>query len=154
MTPLFPFFCIKKIYLCLHPRQKKIHPFASVWYEIKGHWPNIKHVKSHTYSLGLQAPNRYESDLSNEVLYALVGQKAAKISEVKVGGQKKSARSARPRVHQSRIWLSRQFFIDLQLWPLIFLQPLDLATRAHSTSFERSDLYLFGDWKPRSWHDF
>ena len=32
------------------------------------------------------SPNRYESDLLNEVLYALVGQKAAKISKVKVGG--------------------------------------------------------------------
>ena len=44
-------------------------------------------------SLGLLAPNRHESDLSNEVLYILVGQEAAKISEVKVGGRKKSARS-------------------------------------------------------------
>ena len=39
------------------------------------------------HGLGFQSPNRYESDLSNEVLYALVGQEAAKISEVKVGGQ-------------------------------------------------------------------
>ena len=44
-------------------------------------------------------PNRYELDLSNEALYALVGQEAAKISEVKVGGRKKSARSAGPRAH-------------------------------------------------------
>ena len=34
----------------------------------------------------LSLSNRYESDLSNEVLYALVGQEAAKISETKVGG--------------------------------------------------------------------
>ena len=39
------------------------------------------------HDLGFHSPNRYESDLSNEVLYALVGQEAAKISEVKVGGQ-------------------------------------------------------------------
>ena len=44
--------------------------------------------------LGKLAPSRYELDLSNEVLYALLGQEAAKISEVKVGGCKKSARSA------------------------------------------------------------
>ena len=43
------------------------------------------------------APNKYGLDLSNEALYALVGQGAAKILEVKVGGRKKSARSARPR---------------------------------------------------------
>ena len=30
---------------------------------------------------------KYKSDLSDEVLYALVGQEAAKISEVKVGGR-------------------------------------------------------------------
>ena len=48
----------------------------------------------------------------------------------KIRGQnlrlKKTARSARPRAHQSQIWLSWQFLIDLQLWPLIFLQPLNL----------------------------
>ena len=38
-------------------------------------------------SPGFHSPNRYESDLSYEVLYALVGKGAAKISEVKVGGQ-------------------------------------------------------------------
>ena len=38
--------------------------------------------------VGLLAKNRYESDLSNEVLYILVGQETAKISEVKVGGRK------------------------------------------------------------------
>ena len=36
--------------------------------------------------LGLLPQNRYESDLSNEVLSALVGEEATKISEVKVGG--------------------------------------------------------------------
>ena len=39
------------------------------------------------HGLGFLALNRHESDLSNEVLYALVGQEAAKISEVKVGGR-------------------------------------------------------------------
>ena len=37
-------------------------------------------------SLGLWSPNRYEIDLSNEVLDIDFGQGAAKISEVKVGG--------------------------------------------------------------------
>ena len=39
------------------------------------------------YGPGLNSPKRYESDLSNEVLYSLLGQEAAKISEVKVGGR-------------------------------------------------------------------
>ena len=47
---------------------------------------NINHVESHIMP-GFQSPNRYESDLSNEVRYALVGQEAAKISKVKVGGR-------------------------------------------------------------------
>ena len=38
------------------------------------------------HSLGLLAPSRYELDLLNEVLYILIGQEAAKISKVKVGG--------------------------------------------------------------------
>ena len=29
-----------------------------------------------------------------------------------------------------------------------------LPTRAYNTSFENSDSYLFGDWKPGPWHDF
>ena len=43
------------------------------------------HLKS-CHDPGFRSPTRYESDLSNEVLYALVGQEAAKILEVKVGG--------------------------------------------------------------------
>ena len=37
------------------------------------------------HDLGFQSPNRYEYDLSNEVLYVFVGQEAAKISKFKVG---------------------------------------------------------------------
>ena len=33
------------------PVVKKIHPFASVWYEIGVLWTNITHVKSHTTAL-------------------------------------------------------------------------------------------------------
>ena len=40
------------------------------------------------HDLGLHSPNRYESDLLNEVLRVVVGQEAAKISEVNVGGKK------------------------------------------------------------------
>ena len=39
------------------------------------------------HDLGFHSPNRYESDLSNELLYILVGQETAKIFEVKVRGQ-------------------------------------------------------------------
>ena len=46
-------------------------------------------MKSCHDGLRLLFLNGYESDLSNEVLYALVGQEAAKISDFKVGGGKK-----------------------------------------------------------------
>ena len=45
-------------------------------------------------SLGLCPPNKYKVDLSNEVLNIDFGQEAAKISVVKVGGQKKRSANA------------------------------------------------------------
>ena len=50
-------------------------------------------------SLGLCPPNKYEVDLSNEVLNIDFGQGAAKISEVKVGGRKKYLPRGRVRTH-------------------------------------------------------
>ena len=41
------------------------------------------------HNLGLLAPNKYESDLSNEVLCSLVAQRAAKLWEVKSADLKK-----------------------------------------------------------------
>jgi len=95
----------------------------------KGTLSKDKSCKKSSHDLGFHSPNRYESDLLNEILYIHVGQEATKISEVKVGGRKISARLRGPQARQSRICLSRQFSIDLQLWPLIFLQPLDLQER-------------------------
>ena len=46
------------------------------------------HQKSY-YAFELLAPNRYELDLSNEVLNIVFGQGATKISKFKVGQQKK-----------------------------------------------------------------
>ena len=46
------------------------------------------------HALGFLAPNRYEIELSNEVLNIHFGQRATKISEVKVRGPKKIADSA------------------------------------------------------------
>ena len=52
--------------------------------------------------LGKQAPSRYVLDLSNEVLYALVGQEAAKISEAKVGGREKKFQRGPIRIRRTR----------------------------------------------------
>ena len=57
------------------------------------------------FELDLLAQNRYEIDLSNEVIKIHLG--AAKISEVKVGGPKKSAGSATGVRAWCRIWPSQ-----------------------------------------------
>ena len=76
--------------------------------------------------------NRGGLDLSKEVLWVFVGQKAAKIQAVKVGDLKKIL----PHVQDSNPgcpgWFESGhrvgFFSDLQLWQLVFLQPFDLQT--------------------------
>ena len=52
-------------------------------------WAKISYVKSHLKALGFLSPNRYEIDLSNEVLNIDFGQGAAKIPKVKVGVREK-----------------------------------------------------------------
>ena len=67
-------------------------------------------------SLGLWSPNRYEIDLSYEVLNIDFGQGAAKISEVKVRGQKKiSVDSADPGRISSNRAESADIFFDVHI---------------------------------------
>ena len=54
-------------------------------------------------SLGLYSPNRYEIDLSNEVLNIDFGQGAAKISELKFGGRNKHLSISLVRTHVPRV---------------------------------------------------
>ena len=85
--------------------------------------------------------NKYESDLSNEVLYDLLDQEAAKISEVKVGNRKKSSRSTR---HLGASVLNlAESAISYQppaLTSDIFAA--SLSTRVYSALFERYNSYL------------
>ena len=64
------------------------------------------------YHLGfwLPATNRYESDFSNEVLYMPVDQEAAKLSKVKIGGQK-ICQFSQAQPCQCEIWLTRQLWL-------------------------------------------
>ncbi len=55
----------------------------SVWHKIGVLCAIIIHVKSHATA---RLPKRYESDLSHEVLYILVGHEASKIVYVKIRG--------------------------------------------------------------------
>ena len=59
------------------------------------------------------------------VLYVLAGQVAAKIFEVKVGSQKLTNRPDLTPMCFGLGWTGR-FFLDFQLWPQIFLEPLNL----------------------------
>ena len=89
-------------------------------------------------------PNRYESDLSNEVLYILVGQMAEKISEVKL---KKICQISRAPGASGSRWAA----LAISNRPPTLTSDIFAAsspTRADSTSFKRSYHYLFRDWKP------
>ena len=63
--------------------------------------------------LGHLAPKRYKLDLSNEVLYALVGEEAAKISEAKVGGLEKNFQRGQIRVRCTRGQAERADFLSI-----------------------------------------
>ena len=52
----------------------------------QGYYERTKITLKSYHGSGFQSSNIYESYLSNEVLYTLVGQEDANISEVKVGG--------------------------------------------------------------------
>ena len=95
-------------------------------------------------NLGLWSPNRYEIDLSNEVVNIDFNQEAAKISEVKVGGRKKHLPISQVRAHSPGVSrVGRYFFQPPTLTSDIFatFKPKSMF----STSFERSISYLFGD---------
>ena len=98
-------------------------------------------------------PNRYEIDLLNEVLNIDFGQEAAKISEVKVGGQKRylpisPARTRAPGVGR----VGRYFFRTPTLTSNIFAAPRPKSM--FSTSIERSTSCLFGGHSSRILSDF
>ena len=66
----------------------------------------------------------YEVDLSNEALNVDFGQRTAKISEVKVGGQKKYPPICPVRIHAPRVSrVGRYFFRTPTLTSDIFAAP-------------------------------
>ena len=111
-------------------------------------WAKITCVKSHSNVLGFWSPNRYEIDLSNEVLYIHFCQGATQIPWIKVEVRKKylpigSVWTHAPRVSQ----VGRYFFQPPTLTSHIFAAPWSKSM--FSSSFERSISYLFGDQSPQ-----
>ena len=97
------------------------------------------------HGFGLLSWNRYVIDFSNEVL------NVARISEVKVGGQKNLLVQLAPGPGALG-WSRAKFFRPPALTSNIFAAPQPKLM--FSTSFQRSKTYLFQDRSPRPCHDF
>ena len=132
------------------PVAKKIQPFASVWYEIRVLWPNknLLNVIPQPWTSG-------------SIQIWIRSFKWGTVHSCKSRGCKnvwgQSWRSQSPtwptRTRCAWGWLNWQIFyqpptltfdIFAAYWP----------TRMQSTSFERSDSYLFGARSPGLWYDF
>ena len=117
--------------------KKEIHPYYISPIEMRSLWMEIKCVKSATRLLDRIWVNKGGLDLSKEVLWVSVGQRAAVLQAVKVGGQKKILPICPARVMRVRTGpLGRKSFwhptltacSSAALWP----------TETHNTSLERS----------------
>ena len=94
--------------------------------EMRSLWTELKYIKSAARVLDRDCVNKRGLDLSKEVLWVSVGQRASDLQAVKVGGQKKlclSAHCGRSGFEPGR---SAEFFFDLQLWQPVDLMPFDL----------------------------
>ena len=93
--------------------------------EIGSPWAKITYLKSHAMAHS-DWKDRYWLDLSNKIITNYFCQEAANISEVKVGGQLKYllVQTGLGESVSNQAELADIFF-QLQLWPLIFLQPLE-----------------------------
>ena len=121
-----------------YSRGKKYrHPHYISPIEMRSFWTEMKYSKSATRLLNRNCVNKGGLDLSKEVLWVSVGQRAAELWAVKVGGQKKilpicPARAIRVRTGP----IGRKFF-----WPPTLTACSSAAlwpTETHSTSLERS----------------
>ena len=104
------------------------------------------------YYLGFQSSNIYEFDLSNEVPCVLVDKEAAKYQRSKLKVEKNLP--DQPSfwcISLETGWVSN--FLSTSNFDLWYFCSL-VTYKAYSTSFERSNSYLFEDWKPGTWHDF
>ena len=132
---------------------KKIHPFASVWYKIGVFWPNIKPVKSPTTALDFKLQTGMNQIFQMRYCASLWVKGLQKYLRSTLEVAKKITNSANSNPMRPMNRLNRQiFYRPLTLTFDIFVA--SWPTRMHSTSFERSDSYLFGAWSPRLWYDF
>ena len=118
--------------------------YVVIW----GYFDCLRYPLKLYYAHGLLAPNRYELDLSNEVLNIHFGQGTAKISEVKVGGRKKkSAGSVGPRVQRIRIWSSWWFLLSVSNFDLWYFCSLLMYKSAQYLIWK---IYFISVWSQRA----
>ena len=113
-----------------------LHKYIST-NEMKSLWMEIKCIKSAARLLNIDCVNKGGLDLSKEVLWVSVDQRAAVLRAVKVGGQKKILPIAPVRTRIARAGLIGRIFF----WPPTLTACKTAAlwpTEAHSTSLERS----------------
>ena len=94
--------------------------------EMRVLWMEIKYIKSASRLLNRAWVNKGGLDLSKEVLWVSVGQRAAELPAIKVGGQKKILPSGPVRTRFARAGLIGRIFFDLQLWQPVKLMPFNL----------------------------
>ena len=94
--------------------------------EMRSLWMEIKCIRSASRLLDIDCVNKRGLDLSKEVLWVSVGQRAAVLQAVKVGGQKKILPISPARAIRVRTKAIGRIFFYLQLWQPIDLLPFDL----------------------------
>ena len=117
--------------------KKEIHPYYISPIEMRSLWTEIKYVKSAARLLDRNWVNKGGLDLSKEVLWVSVGQRAADLRAVKVGGQQIILPISPVRTRFARAGLIGRIFC----WPLTLTAHRFAAlwpTETHSTSLERS----------------
>ena len=122
----------------IYSRGKKYrHPYLTNTIEIRSLWMEIKYIESTGRLLDRDWVNKRGSDLSKEVLWVSVGQRAADLWAVKVGGQQKILPISPVRTRFARAGLIGRTFC----WPPTLTARRSAAlwpTETHSTSLERS----------------
>ena len=125
-------------YKLMYSRGKKYrHPYLINTIEIRSLWMEIKYIESTGRLLDRDWVNKRGSDLSKEVLWVSVGQRAADLWAVKVGGQQKILPISPVRTRFARAGLIGRIFC----WPPTLTARRSAAlwpTETHSTSLERS----------------
>ena len=87
---------------------------------------DIKYIKNAARVLNRNCVNKGGLDLSKNVLWASVGQGAADLRAVKVGGQRENLPIGPLQAKRVRTGPIGRIFFDHQLWQLIDLLPFKL----------------------------